>query len=127
MPLDDARERLLMQYLDGSLAGAELTAFKRQLQRDEQLQAQLRAARHIDTSLRRTFHARSGITAADILALTGEATTDASSAALESTETPAVLRNAGPAVGHDTFDVMTRILGYRDDETAELAAAGVVS
>ena len=42
-------------------------------------------------------------------------------------ETPAVLRNAGPAVGHDTFDVMTRILGYGDEETAELAAAGVLS
>ena len=42
-------------------------------------------------------------------------------------ETPAVLRNAGPAVGHDTFDVMTRILRYGEDETAELAAAGVLS
>ena len=42
-------------------------------------------------------------------------------------ETPAVLRNAGPAVGHDTFDVMTRILGYPEEETAELAAAGVLS
>jgi crotonobetainyl-CoA:carnitine CoA-transferase CaiB-like acyl-CoA transferase len=41
--------------------------------------------------------------------------------------TPAVLRNAGPAVGHDTFDVMTRILRYGEDETAELAAAGVLS
>ena len=97
MPLDDARERLLMQYLDGSLAGAELMAFKRQLQRDEQLQAQLRAARHIDTSLRRAFHARSGITAEDILALTGEATPDPLSAALESTETPTV--HQMPAVG----------------------------
>jgi crotonobetainyl-CoA:carnitine CoA-transferase CaiB-like acyl-CoA transferase len=42
-------------------------------------------------------------------------------------ETPAVLRNAGPAVGHDTFEVMTRILGYGEDETAELAATGVLS
>jgi crotonobetainyl-CoA:carnitine CoA-transferase CaiB-like acyl-CoA transferase len=41
--------------------------------------------------------------------------------------TPAVLRNAGPAVGQDSFDVMTRILGYVDDEVAELAAAGVLS
>jgi crotonobetainyl-CoA:carnitine CoA-transferase CaiB-like acyl-CoA transferase len=42
-------------------------------------------------------------------------------------ETPAVLRNSGPAVGHDTFDVMTRILRYGEEETAELAAAGVLS
>jgi benzylsuccinate CoA-transferase BbsF subunit len=41
--------------------------------------------------------------------------------------TPAVLRNAGPAVGQDSFDVMTRILRYGDDEVAELAAAGVLS
>ncbi len=41
--------------------------------------------------------------------------------------TPAVLRNSGPAVGHDTFDVMTRILGYGEDEVAELAAASVLS
>ena len=38
-----------------------------------------------------------------------------------------VLRNAGPAVGQDSFEVMTRILGYADDEVAELAAAGVLS
>ena len=42
-------------------------------------------------------------------------------------ETPAVLRNSGPAVGQDTFDVMTRILRYGEEETAELAAAGVLS
>jgi crotonobetainyl-CoA:carnitine CoA-transferase CaiB-like acyl-CoA transferase len=41
--------------------------------------------------------------------------------------TPAVVRNAGPAVGQDSFDVMTRILGYGEDEVAELAAAGVLS
>jgi crotonobetainyl-CoA:carnitine CoA-transferase CaiB-like acyl-CoA transferase len=41
--------------------------------------------------------------------------------------TPAVLRNSGPAVGHDTFEVMTRILGYGEDEVAELAAASVLS
>jgi crotonobetainyl-CoA:carnitine CoA-transferase CaiB-like acyl-CoA transferase len=41
--------------------------------------------------------------------------------------TPAVLRNSGPAVGHDTFDVMTRILGYAEDEVAELAAAAALS
>jgi hypothetical protein len=33
----------------------------------------------------------------------------------------------GPAVGHDTFDVMTRILGYGEEQVAELAAAGVLS
>jgi crotonobetainyl-CoA:carnitine CoA-transferase CaiB-like acyl-CoA transferase len=42
-------------------------------------------------------------------------------------ETPAVLRNSGPAVGHDTFDVMTRILGYGEEQVAELAAAGLLS
>jgi crotonobetainyl-CoA:carnitine CoA-transferase CaiB-like acyl-CoA transferase len=41
--------------------------------------------------------------------------------------TPAVLRNSGPAVGHDSFDVMTRILGYGEEQVAELAAAGVLS
>ncbi len=41
--------------------------------------------------------------------------------------TPAVLRNSGPAVGQDSFDVMTRILGYAEDAVAELAAAGVLS
>jgi benzylsuccinate CoA-transferase BbsF subunit len=41
--------------------------------------------------------------------------------------TPAVLTCAGPAVGHDTFAVMTEILGYGDDEVSELAAAGVLS
>ena len=42
-------------------------------------------------------------------------------------QTPAVLRNSGPAVGHDTFDVMTRILGYGEEQVAELAAAGLLS
>jgi crotonobetainyl-CoA:carnitine CoA-transferase CaiB-like acyl-CoA transferase len=41
--------------------------------------------------------------------------------------TPARLACAGPAVGHDTFEVMTRILGYAEDAVAELAAAGVLS
>jgi crotonobetainyl-CoA:carnitine CoA-transferase CaiB-like acyl-CoA transferase len=41
--------------------------------------------------------------------------------------TPAVLANSGPAVGHDSFDVMTRILGYDEDVVAELAAEGVLS
>jgi crotonobetainyl-CoA:carnitine CoA-transferase CaiB-like acyl-CoA transferase len=41
--------------------------------------------------------------------------------------TPAVVQRAGPAVGQDTFEVMTRVLGYGDDEVAELAAAGVLS
>jgi crotonobetainyl-CoA:carnitine CoA-transferase CaiB-like acyl-CoA transferase len=42
-------------------------------------------------------------------------------------ETPARITCAGPAVGHDTFDVMTRILGYGEEQVAELAAAGVLS
>jgi crotonobetainyl-CoA:carnitine CoA-transferase CaiB-like acyl-CoA transferase len=41
--------------------------------------------------------------------------------------TPSAVQRAGPAVGQDTFEVMTRILGYADDEMAELAAAGVLS
>ena len=41
--------------------------------------------------------------------------------------TPARITCAGPAVGHDTFEVMTRILGYGEDAVAELAAAGVLS
>ncbi len=41
--------------------------------------------------------------------------------------TPAEIRCAGPAVGHDTFDVMTRLLGYDEEAIAELAAAGVLS
>jgi crotonobetainyl-CoA:carnitine CoA-transferase CaiB-like acyl-CoA transferase len=41
--------------------------------------------------------------------------------------TPAVIQRAGPAVGQDTFEVMTGILGYGDEEVAELAAAGVLS
>jgi crotonobetainyl-CoA:carnitine CoA-transferase CaiB-like acyl-CoA transferase len=41
--------------------------------------------------------------------------------------TPAVLRNAGPAVGQHSFEVMTGILGYDEDAVAELAAAGVLS
>jgi crotonobetainyl-CoA:carnitine CoA-transferase CaiB-like acyl-CoA transferase len=41
--------------------------------------------------------------------------------------TPAEIRCAGPAVGHDTFDVMTRLLGYDDEAVADLAAAAVLS
>jgi benzylsuccinate CoA-transferase BbsF subunit len=41
--------------------------------------------------------------------------------------TPARITCAGPAVGHDSFEVMTRILGYDEDAVAELAAAGVLS
>ncbi|HVP72274.1 MAG TPA: hypothetical protein VMS30_00955 [Phycisphaerales bacterium] len=82
MPLDNVKERLLMQYLDGTLAGEELLAFKRQLQRDEQLQAHLRAIRHIDTSIRRSFHGGTGLTAASILAMAGNAAPDSVAAAM---------------------------------------------
>lgn len=101
MPLDEARERLLMQYLDGSLAGAELMAFKRQLQRDEQLQAHLRATRHIDISLRRAFHARSGVTAADILAHAGSTATAPVSTSLEARDMPAAADILGVAPARD--------------------------
>ncbi len=41
--------------------------------------------------------------------------------------TPPRITRAGPAVGHDTFEVMTRILGYDEETVGELAAAGVLS
>jgi len=41
--------------------------------------------------------------------------------------TPVRLTRAGPAVGQDSFEVLTRILGYDEDSVSELAAAGVLS
>jgi len=41
--------------------------------------------------------------------------------------TPARITRAGPAVGQDSFEVMTQILGYDEEAVAELAAAGVLS
>jgi crotonobetainyl-CoA:carnitine CoA-transferase CaiB-like acyl-CoA transferase len=41
--------------------------------------------------------------------------------------TPARLRNAGPGIGQDSFRVLSEILGYRDEEIAELAAAGALT
>jgi crotonobetainyl-CoA:carnitine CoA-transferase CaiB-like acyl-CoA transferase len=38
--------------------------------------------------------------------------------------TPPVARHAGPTIGQHSFEVLTEILGYNDDELAELAAAG---
>jgi benzylsuccinate CoA-transferase BbsF subunit len=42
-------------------------------------------------------------------------------------DTPARLTRAGPGVGQDSFEVLTRILGYGEDAISELAAAGVLS
>ena len=41
--------------------------------------------------------------------------------------TPAVLRNPGPPIGEDTLQVLTEILGYGEDEIAELAASGALT
>jgi crotonobetainyl-CoA:carnitine CoA-transferase CaiB-like acyl-CoA transferase len=41
--------------------------------------------------------------------------------------TPARPTRAGPAIGQDTFEVMSGILGYSEEEIAELAAAEVLS
>ncbi|NQZ98584.1 MAG: CoA transferase, partial [Myxococcales bacterium] len=42
-------------------------------------------------------------------------------------DTPARPTHAGPTIGQHTHQVMTEILGYTEDEIAELAAAGVLS
>ena len=41
--------------------------------------------------------------------------------------TPSAPSHAGPTIGEHTFEVLTEILGYRDDEVAELAAAGALT
>lgn len=41
--------------------------------------------------------------------------------------TPAVLRNPGPPIGEDTLQVLTEVLGYGEDEIAELAASGALT
>jgi crotonobetainyl-CoA:carnitine CoA-transferase CaiB-like acyl-CoA transferase len=41
--------------------------------------------------------------------------------------TPAVLRNSGPPIGENTFEVLKDILGYSEDEIATLAAAGALT
>ena len=41
--------------------------------------------------------------------------------------TPAVVRNAGPPIGENTFEVLKDILGYNEDEIASLAAAGALT
>jgi crotonobetainyl-CoA:carnitine CoA-transferase CaiB-like acyl-CoA transferase len=42
-------------------------------------------------------------------------------------ETPSAPSHAGPTIGQHSFEVLTEILGYRDDEVAELAAAGALT
>ena len=41
--------------------------------------------------------------------------------------TPATPTHAGPTIGQHTFEVMRDILGYSEDEIAEIAAAGALS
>jgi len=41
--------------------------------------------------------------------------------------TPSAPTHAGPVIGQHTFDVLTEILGYSDDEVADLAAAGALT
>jgi len=41
--------------------------------------------------------------------------------------TPAEITRAGPAVGHDTFQVLTELLGYDEETVANLAAASVLT
>ena len=41
--------------------------------------------------------------------------------------TPARVRNAGPTIGQDTFQVMSELLGYGEEEIASLAAEGVLT
>ena len=40
--------------------------------------------------------------------------------------TPARVRKAAPCLGEDTWMVLTELLGYADDEAAELLASGAV-
>lgn len=42
-------------------------------------------------------------------------------------ETPAVAKRAGPTIGEHTFPVMRDILGYSEDEIAEIAATGALT
>ena len=42
-------------------------------------------------------------------------------------ETPAVLRHAGPTIGQHTFEVLSEVLGYSEDEISQLAADGVLT
>ncbi len=41
--------------------------------------------------------------------------------------TPATPTHAGPTIGENTFEVLTDVLGYSDDEVADLAAAGALT
>ncbi len=42
-------------------------------------------------------------------------------------ETPAAPTHAGPTIGQHSFEVLTGMLGYTEDEVAELAAAGALT
>jgi len=40
---------------------------------------------------------------------------------------PARPKHAGPLIGQHTFEVLRDILGYSDDEIADIAATGALS
>jgi crotonobetainyl-CoA:carnitine CoA-transferase CaiB-like acyl-CoA transferase len=42
-------------------------------------------------------------------------------------ETPSNPKWAGPLIGQHTFEVMQEMLGYSEDEIAEIAAAGALT
>ena len=42
-------------------------------------------------------------------------------------DNPAKPTHAGPVIGEHTFQVMTEILGYSEDEVAEIAASGALT
>ena len=69
MPMDDARERLLAQYVDGLLTGEGLDAFERQIARDPALRAEVDSLRGVDDALRRNYAHTPAITSAQILAM----------------------------------------------------------
>lgn len=100
MPMDDAREHLLAEYLDGSLSGEVLDAFERQLSQDASLRSEVESLRMMDDALRRTFSPDGmGLSATEILALSQASSVAAAatpaSIALKISKQAAPAANAG--------------------------------